>query len=109
MFISSAPKQYYASDEHRLHSRGTPEYNPLYDTFQSDMIHPQVSNESDFRSMTSTKPRYVQTYQDEIDSTYDKPRSYRVKDEVNQNANGQRQNPSRYQQNVGEKSAQMQN
>jgi hypothetical protein len=104
MFISSASKQRYVRDEHPLRIRGTPEYNPLYDTFQSDIITSQRQTQNDFRPITpSPAPRFTQNFPDDIESTYDKPRSYRFDKEQKQPNNEQRQHGSRSRKKVGEK------
>ncbi len=104
MFISSASKQKSVLDEHPLRVRGTPEYNPLYDTFQSDIIIPQRQTQNDFRPITPLPPpRFIQNVHDNIENTYDKPRSYRFDKEKRQPSNGQRQHASRYHTKVGEK------
>jgi len=104
MFISSASKQKFVLDEHRLRARGTPEYNPLYDTFQSDIIIPQRQTQNDFRPITPLlPPRFVQNVHDNIESTYDKPRSYHLDKEQKQHSNGQRKQGSRFHKKVGEK------
>jgi hypothetical protein len=102
MLISSASKQKYVLDEHPVRIRGTPEYNPLYDTFQSDIIVPQKQTQSNFRPITPP-PRFIQNFNDDIENTYDKPRSYHFENERKQYTNGKRQQSSRSQKKVGEK------
>jgi hypothetical protein len=101
MFISSASRPKYVHNEHRLHVRGTPEYNPLYDAFQPDIVIPQKRTQNNFRPVTPP-PRFVQKFH-EIENTYDKPRSYGFDDERKQNATGQHQHSSHCQKKVGEK------
>lgn len=103
MFIASASKQKYVHDEHPLRVRGTPEYNPLYDAFQSDIIPPQRQTQSDFRPITPPPPRFIQHFHDDIECTYDKPRSYRHDNNQKQHTHGQRQHSSHTQKKVGEK------
>jgi hypothetical protein len=106
MFISSVAKQKYVLDEHPIRVRGTPEYNPLYDAFQSDTVIPQRQTRNDFRPITPPQPRFILNAHDVIESPYDKPRSYRVDNEKKQRTNGQKQRTSRSQKKVGEISAQ---
>lgn len=88
MFISSASKQKYALDEHPLRVRGTPEYNPLYDAVQSDFILPsrqqqqqQQQDFTNFQPIASSSARLMQNFSDDVESNYDKPRSYRPTNE----------------------------
>ena len=107
MFVSSASKQVYVTHEYPPHIRGTPEYNPLYDTFESNQI---VSRRdpciNEFRPIAPPKANVVQSAQHDISSTYDKPRSYRHNDEQKQTANEQRQRTPRSQRRLGEIRAQ---
>jgi hypothetical protein len=108
MFISSASKPKYIHEEHPLRVRGTPEYNPLYDAFQSDVIQSQRQN--DFRPITPVPPpppRFIQHFHDDIENTYDKPRSYRSDNEQKRHTNssatnGQRPRSSRCGKKCGE-------
>lgn len=73
MFISStAPRNKYVLENHPQRIRGTPEYNPLYDAFQSNILT------SDFRPITPNQPppRFIDNLSSDFESTYDKPRSY---------------------------------
>jgi hypothetical protein len=107
MFISSASKQRYVRDEHPIRVRGTPEYNPLYDTFESDNNIPQRKMQNNFRPITPPPPpRFIQNSQDDVESAYDKPRLYRIDNEQQQqrqHTNGKRQHRSGSQKKVGEK------
>jgi hypothetical protein len=104
MFISSASKQRYTSDEYPLRVRGTPEYNPLYDAFPSDLSPPQRQTQSDFRPITPPPPpRFKQNFRDDIENAYDKPRSYHLNNKQKQCTNGQQQHSSHSRKNVGEK------
>jgi hypothetical protein len=104
MFISSASKPKYAPGEHTIRVRGTPESNPLYDAFESDIILPQRQTHNNFRPITppTSTPRFIQNLPDNIDSTYDKPRSFDLDNERKQHKNSQRQHPARHRRTVGE-------
>ena len=104
MFVSSASKRYYVPVERSSHVRRMSEYNPLYDTFQLDTTASQDQNQSDFQSMTPPKVRLMQNTLNNIDNTYDQPRSYRYNDdnEQRQHTSRQRQRSSCYQSKVGE-------
>ena len=84
MFISSASKQKYAREEPPARVRGTPEYNPLYDAVQSDFMllsrqpQPQATN---FQPLSVSPARMTQSFPTELESNYDKPRSYRPTNE----------------------------
>lgn len=104
MFISSASKQKYALDAHPTRARGTPEYNPLYDAFESSLITSPRQTQNDFRPITPVPPpRFIQNSEDDIESAYDKPRSYRIDNEQKSKTNGKRQHQSRSSKKVGEK------
>ena len=84
MFISSASKQKYALDDQPLRVRGTPEYNPLYDAVQSDFILPsrqQQQQVTNFQPIASSPARLMQNFSNDVESNYDKPRSYRPTNE----------------------------
>ena len=104
MFVSSASRQYYAHVERSSHVRSMSEYNPLYDTFQWDTTTSQHQTQNDFQSMTPPKARLMQNTHNNIENTYDQPRSYRYNDnnEQTQHTNRRRQRSSRYQSKVGE-------
>ncbi|CAM4762196.1 unnamed protein product [Rotaria magnacalcarata] len=95
---TSATKQVYVTREYPPRIRGTPEYNPLYDAFESNQIaarrDPYVN---EFRPIAPPKAIVTQNIQHDISSTYDKPRSYRHDDEQKQITNQQRQRTPRSQ------------
>ncbi|CAF3707388.1 unnamed protein product [Rotaria sp. Silwood1] len=100
MFISSASKRSYVPDEYPLHVRGTPEYNPLYDALETNIITSQNQNQNNFRPIAPQKSSFIQYSHNDISNTYDKPRSYRYNDEQRQYTNGQRQHTSNHQKRV---------
>ena len=102
MFISSAPKQRYVPGERLVHIRGTPESNPLYDAFPTDIISSPRQLQSDFRPITPPQPRAVQNFPTSLESPYDQPRSYRPQSDGNQAMRERRQQTSRYQDKTGE-------
>ncbi|CAF1052227.1 unnamed protein product [Rotaria sordida] len=96
----SASKRFYAPDEYPLRVRGTPEYNPLYDALESDIITTRSPDQNNFRPITLPKSSFISNRHNDTSSTYDKPRSYRYNDEKRQFTNGQRQHSSNYQKRV---------
>lgn len=102
MFISSAPKQRYVPGERLVHIRGTPESNPLYDAFPTDIISSTRQPQSDFRPITPSQPRLVQNFPTTLESPYDQPRSYRPDFDGNQATRERRHQTSRYQDKTGE-------
>ena len=107
MFVSSASRQKYALEEpSSMRPRGTPEYNPLYDAFQPDILLPPRQSSNEFRPITPPPPRFVPNYVNQAESTYDKPRSYRDNlPEPKPPTNGQRQYRSCSSKKVGERYA----
>lgn len=104
MLISSAGQQSYPTQRFSPRVRGTPEYNPLYDTFESTLAASNSNKiDNQFRPITP-KSHTVQQYQDDMTSTYDKPRTYyRDDDEQRQIKNKQRQHVTHSQKKSGEK------
>lgn len=80
MFVSSAPSKHrYVLEEYPPRVRGTPEYNPLYDAVDSTAFSsPRQQLQSDFRPITPTPPRFIENFPNDVESTYDKPRSYQI-------------------------------
>jgi hypothetical protein len=100
-----ASKKRYVIGEHAIRVRGTPESNPLYDAFESNTIHPQRQIQNNFRPITpprTTPSSFIQNFPDNLENTYDKPRSFGLDNGQRQHRNPQRQHPSRYQKKVGE-------
>ena len=77
MIISSASKQKY-NEPVPTRVRGTQEYNPLYDAFQSDLIipvRPQLTQDGPSVRTMSTNIRQQSPM--DFESAYDKPRNFR--------------------------------
>ncbi|CAF3466850.1 unnamed protein product [Rotaria socialis] len=95
---TSAAKQVYVTHAYPPHIRGTPEYNPLYDAFESHQIAARIDPYvNEFRPIAPPKANIARNIHHDISSTYDKPRSYRHNDEQNQTTNQQRQRTPRSQ------------
>ncbi|CAF3306139.1 unnamed protein product [Rotaria sp. Silwood2] len=100
MFISSASKRSYVPDEYPLRVRGSPEYNPLYDALESDIITTQNQNQNNFRPIVPSKSSFIQNPHNDTSNTYDKPRSYHYNDEQRPYTHGQRQHSSNHSKRV---------
>ncbi|CAF0767411.1 unnamed protein product [Adineta steineri] len=94
-----ASRQRHISNEHPVRVRGTPEYNPLYDAFQPDLILPPRQTQNNFRPITPPPPRFVQNFQD-IENAYDKPRSFAFDNKPRPSTNTPRQHSKHGQQKV---------
>ena len=102
MFISSVPKQRYVLGESIVRARGTPESNPLYDAFPTDIISTPQQSHSDFRPITPPYPRSLPNPSHPVEGTYDQPRSYQQESDQNQPMRGRRHQASRHQTRTGE-------
>ena len=101
MFISSATKRKYVLDQQQpVRVRGTPEYNPLYDTFQATINPAAEPPRNEFRPIT---PSVTTKRSTDTENAYDRPRSYRVDDERESVTYGRRpQKQARAEKNAGE-------
>lgn len=106
MFISSVAKHRYVLGEPSGRARGTPESNPLYDAFPTDIIStPRQQLQSDFRPITPPYPRSIPNPSHPVEDTYDQPRSYHQEPKQKQPIRGRRQQASRQQTRTGENRA----